>query len=250
MKLSGNTIFLTGGSSGIGKSMAKKLLELGNEVIICSRNQDQLKKVAEENPGLHYIRCDINSDADRRGALAHIQKEFPQTNVLINNAAIQSNYDLKTGEDGLKAMDEEISIVLNAPIHLTGLFLPQLLQAADPVIVNVTSMLGLTPLPRIPIYCAAKAGFHVYTLLLRDHLKDTPISVYEVPPPKVETNLNLAGKSGVKPGTEAAVGLDPDEYAAFVIEKLGEGMKEILYPPFDKVMHEMTRAESEIMRIQ
>ena len=138
MKLSGNTIFITGGSSGIGKSMAKEFLELGNEVIICSRNEDQLKKVVEECPGLHYIRCDINSDADRQEAFKHIKSKFPKMNVLINNAVVQSDYDLKAGEEGLKNMDYELSLTLNAPIHLTGLFIPHLLQAEDPAIINIT----------------------------------------------------------------------------------------------------------------
>lgn len=250
MKLSGNTIFLTGGSSGIGKSLAKEFLELGNEVIICSRNEAQLKKTVEEIPGLHYVRCDINSGLDRKEAFTYIQKEFPKMNVLINNAVVQSDYDLKAGEEGLENMDYELSLTLNAPIHLTGIFMPHLLQAENPAIINVTSILGYFPVTRIPIYCAGKAGFHAYTMILRKQLEDTNIKVYEVIPPKVETNLNAAGRFNARFTTEAHVGLAPDSYAKFVIEKLGEDVQDIFCPPDEKLVYELPRGGSESMRLK
>jgi len=252
MKLSGNTILITGGSSGIGKSLAKMFTERGNEVIICGRNEEQLKKTAEEIPGLHYIRCDINSEADRREVFEYITKNFPKMNVLINNAAIQSTYDFKTGAEGLKNMDTELSIGLNAPIHLTGMFIPHLLKAENPVIVFLTSVLAFVPfVTQIPVYCVAKAGLHSYILLLRKHLEDTPVLIYEVAPPKVETNIHRAVRADMKlAGTEDIVGVDSNEYCKLVIEKLGQDVKLITHPPTPKFVDEINKAQCEMLHLK
>jgi uncharacterized oxidoreductase len=77
---------------------------------------------------------------------------------------------------------------------LNGLFIPHLLKQEDPVIINVTSVLGFTPIKTIPIYCSLKAGFHLYSVLLRYQLSNTPIQVVEVVPPKVATELNMEGR--------------------------------------------------------
>ena len=251
MKLSGNTIFITGGSMGIGKSLAKLFMEQGNEVIICGRNVEQLKKTAEELPGLHYIRCDINSESDRQEAFEYITKNFPKMNVLINNAAVQSTYDFKTGSAGLEKMDLELSIGLNAPIHLTGLFMPHLLKAENPAVAFVTSILALVPfVPQIPVYCISKAGLHSYITLLRKHLEDTPINIYEIAPPKVETDLHAAVRADMEvAGTVDSPGVDSDVYCKFVIEKLGEDVKLIVYPPSPKFVDEITKAETEALKL-
>lgn len=248
MKLTGNTILITGGGTGIGKALAKQFCKLGNEVIICGRREYRLKEVQDECPGIHIKRCDINSADDRKELFEYVKKEFPQLNVLINNGAVQTDYDLKLGLDGLEYAEEEISIILNAPIMLNGAFIPFLMNQQDPIIVNVTSMLGLTPLTRIPIYCAAKAGFHVYSLELRKHLEDTPIKVFEVPPPRVETELNPEGRKNAKPGTEK-IGLEADEYAAFVIEKMGQDVLDIFYPPWGDMIQTRPRYETELSRL-
>ena len=249
MKLSGNTILISGGGTGIGRSLAKQFLALNNKVVICGRREDRLKEVAQEFPGIHYKRCDIGNDADRQELFAYIKKDFPDMNVLINNAAIQSNYDLMTGTEGLKKVDEDLYISLNAHIHMTGLFMPLLLQAKEAAVVNVSSVLAFMPLTRIPIYCAAKAALHAYTLVLRKQLEDTNVKIHEVAPPKVETEISLVAKDA-KPGTEDPVGMDADVYVAAVIEALGKGVELVLYPPTEKFIYEMTRAESEILRLK
>ena len=248
MKLSGNTILITGGGTGIGKALAKQLHKLGNEVLITGRREHRLKEVQAECPGIHIKRSDINSDADRRELLALVKSKFPKLNILFNNGASQRNYDLKLGIDGLAGAEEEISIALTAPILLTGYFIPLLAAQQHPAIVNVTSVLGMTPLTPIPIYCAAKAGFHVYSMLLRKHLEGTPIKVFEAPPPKVETELNSEGRkhSGAVMGPK---GLEADDYAAYIIDCLGKDQLNAYYPPMDE-MYRKPRCETEPSRIK
>lgn len=250
MKLTGNTILITGGGSGIGRALAMQLHARGNQIIICGRREERLRQVAEVCPGMAYIRCDISSPEDRQALYAYCQTKYPTLNVLVNNGAVQTDCDLMLGSEGLGYAEKEIDINLTAPILLTGMFLPELAKREAPAIVNVTSILGLMPLTRIPIYCAAKAGFHVYTLVLRKQLADTPVKVFDVPPPRVETELNPEGRKRAQAaGTDVAGALMPDEYAAYVIERLGRDELDIYYGEGGRLVRTAPRPVSECSRL-
>ncbi len=248
MNLTGNTVLITGGGTGIGKSLAKQFHKRGNKVIICGRRENKLLETVQELPGIHYVVCDIADSQDRNNLFNYVKENFPDLNILINNAAVQTDYDLTKGIDALGFAEQEININLTAPIMLTGLFIPMLMEQKNPAIINVSSILGFTPLKRIPMYCAAKAGYHVYTMELREHLKDTPVEVYEVPPVRVETDLNPSGRANAKPGTES-VGLQPDEYTDYVIEQLEKGNLDIFYPPTGELVMNHPRYEVELSRL-
>jgi len=166
MNLSGNTILVTGGASGIGLALAKRFLERGNEVIICGRRAERLEQVRSEFPMVHTKIVDV-ADADARAELFHsVTQEFPAVNVLVNNAGIQRRIDLTAGDDW-KSTRSEIEINLDAPIHLTQLFLPHFAETENAAIMNVTSGLSFMPLANVPVYCATKAALHSFTLSLR-----------------------------------------------------------------------------------
>jgi uncharacterized oxidoreductase len=101
MKLSGNTILITGGGSGIGLALARELRALGNEVIICGRREHKLIEAQKNIPGLHIKVCDVASAEDREALFTWATREFPELNVLINNAAVQSDADLTKGREDL-----------------------------------------------------------------------------------------------------------------------------------------------------
>lgn len=229
MKISGNTILITGGGTGIGKQLALKFKSLGNEVIICGRRENRLAEVSKENPGIHYLACDVASENDRRALYDYVTKDFPETNVIINNGAFQVDRDLSLGEAELDGIEQEVASILTGPMRLNGLFIPFLMEKRAPVIINVTSLLAFIPAPPMPVYCSAKAGFHVYTLLLRARLENTPIKVIEVIPPAVQTELNLEGrKKRTKPGAVYG-GLQAEYYADYVINELEKGSIDVFY---------------------
>jgi uncharacterized oxidoreductase len=194
VKTSGNTILITGGATGIGLELARALAD-SNDVIICGRRRERLEEAKAAIPSLHIRQCDVANDADRRGLAAWLDAEFPQFNVLVNNAGVQHRVDLTGDATELAKAEEEIAINLLAPIHLTALLLPQLRRQPAAAILNVSSGLAFAPLAFMPVYCATKAALHSLTMSLRYQLRDSTVRVVEVIPPIVTSELGSAHRS-------------------------------------------------------
>ena len=189
MKLSGNTVLITGGATGIGLALAAALLEQGNEVIVCGRRRARLAAAGKAHPGLHTRVADVSRPSGRRALVAWAVRRFPGLNVLVNNAGVQHAVDFLRGPRDLPLADEELSTNLAAPIHLSALLLPHLRRRRHAAIVNISSGLGFTPLAAVPVYSATKAGVHAFSMTLRHQLRETNVRVFEVAPPIVATEL-------------------------------------------------------------
>jgi uncharacterized oxidoreductase len=193
MKIQSNTVLITGGASGIGFALAEKFLSAGNNVLICGRREDRLKEAKARHPELNTFACDVGDAEGRKQLFAWATRSFPALNVLVNNAGIQKRVAMQE-PPSWESLREELSINLDAPIHLTALFLPVLLKRPDAAIVNVTSGLSFSPLANVPVYSATKAALHSFTLSLRHQLAGTSVSVVEIIPPAVDTDLGGAGQ--------------------------------------------------------
>jgi uncharacterized oxidoreductase len=192
MRIYGNTILITGGATGIGLALAKSLLELGNEVIICGRRTDRLSAARQANPALHVRVADVSDPEGRNNLVAWLGENFPRLNILVNNAGVQHLFGFRDGPSGLAGIDEEIATNLSAPIHLTTLLLPLLEGQSEAAILNISSGLGFTPLAQMPVYCATKAALHSLTMSLRYQLRATAVRVFEIIPPLVQSELGAA----------------------------------------------------------
>jgi uncharacterized oxidoreductase len=222
MKISGNTILITGGATGIGFALADAFSEAGNGVIICGRRREKLDEAKGKLPKVNTIQCDI-SDAKERSALFDwTVKNFPTLNILVNNAGIQRQTDFRKGMKSLLAGEDEIETNLRAPVHLAALFIPHLAEQGEAAIVNVSSGLAFIPLAAMPVYCASKAAIHSFSLSLRHQLKETSIKVFEIIPPIVDTELHKGERErrgqkdrGIKPrevALAALQALEADDY--------------------------------------
>jgi uncharacterized oxidoreductase len=220
MNLSGNTILVTGGASGIGFALAERLQKAGSRVIICGRRADKLAEAKTKQPEFYTHVADVATPAGRDGLAQWAVREFPALNVIVNNAGIQRRMRLAEAEPW-EETHQEIAANLEAPIHLARLFLPHLLKQPRAAIMNVTSGLSFAPLVAVPVYCATKAALHSFTLSLRHQLKDTPVEVIEIIPPAVDTDLGGPGLH--------TFGVKVDDFADGVIAKIGAGAVEAAY---------------------
>jgi uncharacterized oxidoreductase len=189
MQMTGNTILITGGGSGIGRGLAEQLLKLGNTVIVAGRRKALLEEVVAANPGMKSLVLDVEERTAIRSFAGRLASEYPSLNVLINNAGIMRMEDLLDQQDDLADAEAIVTTNLLGPIRLTAALLPLLRKQAHSTIVNVTSGLAFVPLALTPTYCATKAAIHSYTLSLRYQLKDTTTEVLELAPPYVQTDL-------------------------------------------------------------
>jgi uncharacterized oxidoreductase len=189
MKLSGNTILITGGGSGIGRGLAERLHKLGNQVIVAGRRKQALVETVAANPGMKSLVLDIEDPATIRAFAAQVAAEFPSLNVLFNNAGIMRAEKLLAQQDDLEDAEAIVATNLLGPIRLTAALLPLLRKQAHSTILNVSSGLAFVPLALTPTYCATKAAIHSYTQCLRHQLRGTATEVLELIPPYVATHL-------------------------------------------------------------
>lgn len=204
MNLSNKTILITGGSSGIGLKLAEKLLEKGNTVIICGRSEERLEKVKTQLPQIKYIQCDLAIQKERELLYNRLVDSYPSVDVLVNNAAYASRFNILKEEAYIEKTENEIQTNLIAPIALTKMFLPKLINN-NGLIVNVTTGLAYVPKAQMAVYCAGKAALHSFTQSIRYQLMGESIKLVEVLMPAVKTPFHNGEIPKISIDTETAV---------------------------------------------
>ena len=199
MKLSGNTILITGGGSGIGEALAHRFHDLGNKVIVAGRRLDTLEQAGAGRPNMTAMTVDVDSAEGVAEFARRVIAEHPDLNVLVNNAGIMRYEDISARRD-LTDAEETITTNLLGPIRLIDALVEHLAGQPDAAIVNLTSGLAFVPLAATATYSATKAALHSYTVSLREALRGK-VEVIELAPPAVQTDLT--------PGQRDATGYLP-----------------------------------------
>ena len=224
MNLSNQTILITGGTSGIGLELAKQLTKMKNKIIITGRDQKKLDQAKKLLPQIETFQSDVSDPNSIRQLFEKVTKQFPDLNILINNAGIMRTINLHDKDGSLEDLTREIEINLNGPIRMAKQFLPHLKTKANAAIVNVSSGLAFVPLPMSPVYCATKAGLHSFSQSLRVQLKNTNVKVIELAPPATQTELlgdfNAEDMKGVSI-------MKVEDMVAFAIKGMKNGHLEI-----------------------
>jgi uncharacterized oxidoreductase len=222
MKTNNNTILITGGSAGIGFEIAKLFSSKGNHVIITGRDKNRLERAAAKLSDATAIQCDISNAADVEKLVQQLNTDFPKLNIVINNAGRANVYKLSdTGANAYeKGADEMLTNYLSV-VRLNEQLLPALKKQPEAAIVNVSSIVAFVPGAMLPTYAASKAALHSYTQSLRVALSKSPVKVFELMPPLVDTELSkeIGGANGISPtvvASELFSALEKNEYEIHV----------------------------------
>jgi uncharacterized oxidoreductase len=233
MNLSNNKILITGGASGIGLGLTERFIAENNTVIVCGRRLNVLEELKSKHPTVIIQQADISSAAGREELYNWIATNHSDLNVLINNAGIQNWMNI-TDDNFFQRAKEELAINVEAPLHLTSLFIK--LDHLKTVM-NVTSGLSFTPLTKVPVYSATKAFFHSFTLSLRHILKEKNIEVIEIIPPALNTDLGGIGLHDYAPPVS--------DFIAAIFEQLKNGNDELTFG-FSEMMSKATPQELKV----
>ena len=188
MKLTDNTIFITGGGTGIGRGLAEALHKLGNKVIISGRRKENLDATTKANPGMDSVEMDISDPANIGAVTKKLIADYPALNVLVNNAGIMLIDDAAARIDD-QLLTSTITTNLLGPIRLTSALIEHLKKRPDATVIYNTSVLAFVPLALTAVYSSTKAALHSYVLSQRYKLKATSVRVLELSPPWVQTDL-------------------------------------------------------------
>jgi len=225
MKTNGNTILITGGATGIGFALAEAFVKAGNKVLICGRRRAKLEEAREKLPQIQVRQCDLSQKEDRESFCNWVKDNYKDLNILVNNAGIQKAIDIRKGTAELLRGEDEVQVNFIAPIHLSAYFAPLLLEKKEAAIINVSSGLGFVPIATMPVYCATKAGIHMFSVSLRHQLKGTSVKVFEIVPPAVDTEL---GKGTTGDSEQEYRGIPPSEVAVATMKALKNNEYEIV----------------------
>ncbi|WP_266157030.1 SDR family oxidoreductase [Dyella silvatica] len=219
MNRTGNTIFITGGGSGIGRGLAEALHKLGNKVIIAGRRRSHLNAVIAANPGMEAVELDITDPASVAQVAQKLIADYPALNVLINNAGIMQ-MDAVAGKIDDALLTSTISTNLLGPIRMTSALIEHLKSKDNAVVAYTSSVLAFVPLAVTGIYSSTKAAIHSYVLSQRFMLRNTGVRVIEIAPPWVRTELMNS--------QEAEQAMPLDQFIAEAMAMLGTDADEIV----------------------
>jgi uncharacterized oxidoreductase len=221
MKLTGNTIFITGGGSGIGRGLAEALHAKGNQVIISGRRKAVLEQTTKANPGMDFVELNIEDPKSIAAVAETLIAKYPKLNVVINNAGIMKPEDAGTVVDD----EQMVSIVTTnilGPIRMTSALIEHLKKQESATVAYVTSGLAFVPLAFTAVYSATKAAMHSYLMSQRFKLKGTNVRVLEIAPPYVQTEL-MGAQMAVDPRA-----MPLKDYIAETMQVLGTDADEVL----------------------
>lgn len=219
MKLSGNTVFITGGGSGIGRGLAEAFHKRGNQVIISGRRKSHLSETIQANPDMQSVELNVQDPASIAAVAKKLIEDYPKLNVLINNAGIMLP-DNASGEMDEAVLVPTITTNLLGPVRMSSALMEHLKKQPDATIINVTSGLAFVPLAMTAVYSSTKAALHSYSMSMRYKLKGTSVKVLELAPPWVRTDLMNS--------KEAAQAMPLNEFIDETMKILGTNADEVL----------------------
>lgn len=186
------TAFITGATSGIGKSTAIHFALKGINLVLCGRRQDRLDALEKElgkEVQIHTLNFDIRSKEAVHAAIASLPSEFSQIDILINNAG--NAHGLDTIQDGsIDDWDAMLDINVKGLLYVSKALIPQMIARKSGHIINIGSTAGKEVYPKGNVYCASKHAVDAINQGMRIDLNGTGVRVGAVNPGLVETEFS------------------------------------------------------------
>jgi uncharacterized oxidoreductase len=223
MDLKNSTILITGGTSGLGLAFVKQLTQIGATVIATGRKVEALDETKKKFPNVHTFQSDVSNPEDIKQLFHDVTTQFPDVNIVINNAGMMRLIDLQDQTLDLENINREVATNLSGTIQMVHQFLPHLLTKKSAGIVNVSSGIAFMSYSAAPIYSATKAGVRAYTQSLRLQLQGTSVKVFEMIPPGVKTKLQ---EDWVKQPNESMM-MNADDMVKIAISGMLKDKKEL-----------------------
>lgn len=239
MNLSGNTILITGGGSGIGLALAKEFIQLNNRVIICGRNLEKLKNAKQKFPSIEIIQCDVSDENSVEALVQAIQEKYPDLNFLVNNAGIMKMWNIQHATTNTQEQKAEILTNFFGAVQLTQSLIPHLLKQTNSFVLNVSSALAYVPMSAAPIYSATKAALHAYSVSIRQQLANTNVKIFELIPAAIGTDMAAELEKSIGMETDPSK-MTPEELAVLAIKGLKDDKLE-MRPGMAAALHTIHR---------
>lgn len=205
MNFEGKVVLITGASSGIGAAAAVKFAELGAQLILNGRNEENLKAVAEQCSAVgkkpHLVIGDISKEADAERLWQETLEKYNKLDVLVNNAGILEIGSIEN--TSLEQYDRVMNTNLRAVYHLTMLAVPELVKSKGNI-VNVSSVNGIRSFPGVLAYNISKMGLDQFTRCIALELAPKGVRANCVNPGVIVTNIHKRG------------GMDEETYQKFL----------------------------------
>ncbi|MBB4699729.1 SDR family NAD(P)-dependent oxidoreductase [Sphaerisporangium siamense] len=225
MRVAGARVLITGGSSGVGAAVARVMAGAGAKVVVAGRDRERLEAVAAQTGGLAVV-SDVTADGELLAGCAG------NVDVLVNNAGAGWAGPLVEMAPG--RVDELVAVNLAAPIHLTRLLLPRMIEAGRGHVVFVASIAGAVGVGREAVYSAAKAGLIVFAEALRQELRAVPgVGVSVIVPGVVDTPFFL--RRGAPYDRRWPPPIPPERVARCVLRAVERGRAESYVPGWLRV---------------
>lgn len=194
MRTTGHKVLITGGTRGIGLAIAERFAAAGNDIIVVGSSTESIADVLNSHPGWTGYACDLANANDRSSIIRELNKCHTDLSVVVNNAGIQADSAILGGD--LEALQREIAINIEAVAHFCQALVPLLQNNSETALVNVSSGLAIAPKASAPVYCASKAFIRSYSVALRYQLEELGISVFDLAPPLVATDMTAGRNEG------------------------------------------------------
>src|SRR5688572_14646521 len=228
MELQGAHVLLTGGSRGIGPFIARALIAKGPNVTLTARSAEDLARTRLElgEDRTAAVAGDVSIEAEREKMVVGAEEAFGPIDVLVNNAGIESVLPFAEFEED--EIHRVIDVNLEAPIQLTRLVIPGMIERGKGHVVNISSLSGRTGPPFHTIYSSTMHGLVGFSAALRNELKGTGVSASVICPGYITEAGMFAEERGMDPPKKSGAWGTPRDVARAVVRAIEKDVPDII----------------------